>query len=149
MAHDRAFGFLEQFIEASSDNSWNTLIGGDPAWQHVLHALATCEFFLAPKEGKPELTPSFPQEVVMFGNRPAAPAKELVKAVAKEARAYDEKFLNGLNDEDLGKIHEGFSARMGMPVTNAALIANFIGHLYYHFGQCDAVLRNNGEPGLF
>ncbi|MDR1124470.1 MAG: hypothetical protein LBM64_00185 [Deltaproteobacteria bacterium] len=149
MAHDRAFSFLERFIDASSDKTWSTRVGGDPAWQHLLHALATSEFFLAPKEGGPELPHHFSMEVVMFQACPSAPSRDQLKTVAREARAYTEKFLHSLSDAELDSLHEGAGARMGAPLTNVALIANLIGHLYYHFGHCDAALRDNGEKGLF
>lgn len=149
MAYERAAGFLEKFVEVSTEKSWDAVIGADPAWQHALHAFATCEFFLAPKEGGTGPAHHFPGEVVMFGTRPAAPAKDKLKTVARETREYSLKILNALNDDDLGKIHEGASARLGAPMTNAGVIANYIGHLYYHFGHCDAALLSNGETGLF
>jgi uncharacterized damage-inducible protein DinB len=86
----------------------------------------------------------------MFKTLPDLPAKKSeIADFIKDANVLTEKFFSSLDDQALPNLHEGFSARRNMPVTNAGVITGITGHLYYHFGQCDAALRDHGLEGLF
>jgi uncharacterized damage-inducible protein DinB len=141
---------FEKFIETCPEDIWAGKIGKFPVWQQIYHTYACFDFFLAEKGQTSVLKPLYPQEVRMFSHIPDTPAtKEAITNLVKEANLYMEKFFAGLDDQALSNPHEGFSARRQSPCTNAGTINIVIGHMFYHFGQCDAALRDHGLKGLF
>ena len=148
--YDRVAGFLEKFIEVSPDKIWGGTSGKFPVWQHVYHAFECVGFFLASKDAAPNKESLYPLEVNLFKIIPDAPAeKAKIAKIAKEYNAFAAEFFASLTDADLAKPHEGLSSRINAPFNNAGVITLLIGHMYYHFGHCDAALRDNGLEGLF
>ncbi|MDR1243348.1 MAG: DinB family protein [Deltaproteobacteria bacterium] len=147
--YTRINGLFEKFIETCPQDIWAGKIGGFPVWQQVYHTYACFDFFLSGKGQSPLLKPLYPQEVVMFANIPDTPAeKDEITGFVKAANLYMEKFSAALDDQALSDLNEGFSARRQLPCTNAGTISSVIGHMFYHFGQCDAALRDHGLKGL-
>jgi uncharacterized damage-inducible protein DinB len=147
--YSKVNGLFEKFVEISPDKVWEGKIGKFAVWQQVFHAYATFDFFLSAKDAPPALKELYPPEVWMFKTTPNIPAeKTALMAYIKEADKLMEKFFSALDDRALANLHEGFSSRRNMPVTNAGVISSIIGHMYYHFGQCDAALREHGLNGL-
>jgi hypothetical protein len=145
----RINGLFEKFIETCPQDVWEGKIGKFPIWQQIYHTYACFDFFLSGKGQRPVLKPLYPQEVVMFASIPDTPAaKDEIAGFVKEANLYIEKFFAALDDPALSKLNEGFSARCQLPFTNAGTISSIIGHMFYHFGQCDAALREHGLKGL-
>lgn len=146
----QAAGFYDKFIETCPDKIWAGPSGKFPVWQTVYHALQCVSFFLAPKDGEPGFAPLYPLEVLLFQDLAQPPAdKAALAAHAELANRYAEDFFAALGDADLPKKHEGFSARVGLASSNAAVITGLSAHHMYHFGMCDAALRANGLEGLF
>lgn len=148
--YNRVSGMLEKFIEICPDNVWAAPKGKFPVWQHVYHSFECVGFFLGEKGEKPAKESLYPGEVNIFKVIPETPAKkESIAKLAKEANAYAAAFFDSITDADLAKPHAGLSARTGAPFINSGVITLLIGHMYYHFGHCDAALRDNGMEGLF
>jgi uncharacterized damage-inducible protein DinB len=148
--YNQVNGYFEEFIQRCPDKIWVEKIGNFPVWQQVYHAYATYDYFLSESDAQPTLKQLYPIEVVLFKTVPEVPpAKNSIAALIKEANVYIEKFFASLDDQKLGKKHAGFSTRREQPVTNAGVINIIVGHLFYHFGQCDAALRDNGLEGIF
>lgn len=141
---------FDKFIEICPDKIWAAPTGKFPAWQTVYHALACVTFFLGPKDDAPAFAPLYGREVLMFQDLSQPPAdKKALAEYAKKADAFADSIFASLTDVDLGKMHEGFNARTGRETSVAGVITSLSGHHLYHFGACDAALRNNGMEGLF
>ncbi|MDR2504372.1 MAG: hypothetical protein LBD82_08365 [Deltaproteobacteria bacterium] len=143
-------GFYDKFINVCPDQVWGQAFGRFPVWQNVYHALSCVPFFLAPKDAPQSVAALYPMEVLLFKDLSQAPAdKNKMTAYAKEINAFADKYFTSVSDADLGKQHEGLSARIGKPNTQLDAITLTIGHHMYHFGMCDAALRGAGLDGLF
>ena len=148
--YQRAAGFYDTFIKTCPDKIWAEPSGKFPVWQTVYHTLVCVPFFLGPKDGTPAKAPLYTREVIMFQDlsQPAAD-KKVIADFAKEMNAFAEAYFASLSDADLGKKHDGFSSRTNMNTSIAAVLTGLSGHHMYHFGACDAALRNNDLEGLF
>ena len=146
----RAADFYDKFIEICPDNVWAGTAGKFPVWQTVYHAIVCVPFFLSGKDEDTGIKNLYGREVLMFQDlsQPAADKKAMA-AYAKQINAWVDKYFASLSDADLAKKHEGFSARVNTPFPTAGVIASLTGHHMYHFGACDAALRNNGLEGLY
>lgn len=146
----RVAGFYDQFIETCPDNVWAAPTGTFPVWQTVYHALACVPFFLAGKDEDAGIKNLYGPEVLRFQDLSQPQAdKKAMAAFAREVNAWADKYFASLTDVDLAKKHEGFSARVNFDSTVAGVLTGLSGHHMYHFGACDAALRNNGLKGLF
>ena len=146
---DRGWGFLTKLIDVCPEVLWNKKAGGYLFWQHMYHCFGCIDYFIGAKEGTPDAGP-LGMDVVMFKAEPAiTPTKEDIKAYAAKMKAKADAWVATLDDVALTLPNEGFSARKGMPMTNALVLSIMAGHSFYHVGNCDAVLRDNGEKGVY
>lgn len=145
---DRGWGFLNQIIDVCPEAVWSKKAGGYLFWQQIYHCFACVEYFLGPKDGKPEMGP-MGMEVAMFKTTPATKVtKDEVRAFGAKMKEKVDNWIASLDDAALSQIHEGFTARRGVPMSNAMVLAIMSGHSSYHIGHCDAILRDNGEKGV-
>ncbi|MDL2307728.1 DinB family protein, partial [Desulfovibrio sp. OttesenSCG-928-C06] len=136
--YDRANGLLEKFIEICPEKIWAEPKGKFPVWQHVYHCYSSAGFFLAGEGNKPVDSP-FAPAVASFDEIPAIPGdKATIAAYGKDMDAFIRAYFATLNDADLGKLNEGLSDRIKAPMSHSATISLLIGHIFYHFGHCDA-----------
>lgn len=146
--YDRANGLVEKFIEMCPEKIWAEPKGKFPVWQHVYHCYSAVAFFLA-NEGDKTVDALFAPPVGSFDEIPATPAdKSTVAKYGKEVDAFVRAYFAKLTDADLAKPNEGLSARIKTTMSHAATISLMTGHIFYHFGHCDAALRDNGMQGL-
>lgn len=145
----RVAGFYDKFIEVCPDKVWAEPFGKFPVWQTAFHAAYCIGFFLGPKDAPVEVEAPYGGEVVMFQSFPPAADKAVMAKYFKEMSAFANSYFASISDVDLTAEHAGFSARVNTPYTVASAITGLVGHHYYHFGMCDAALRQNGLEGLF
>ena len=146
--YDRVNGLVEKFIEIFPDKIWAEPKGKFPVWQHVYHSSSAASFFLAGERHKP-VEASFVPAVGLFEESPPPPAdKAAVAKFGKEVDAFVRAYLAKLSDADLAKTNDGLSGRINAPMSHSATITLLVGHIFYHFGHCDAALRDNGMQGL-
>ncbi len=146
---ERVFGLADAFIEACPEDIWGKKFGGWPVWQHLYHGFGSTVFFVL-QEGEKELPAPFDpavgglKEVAQF-----TPSKDEIKVVSQKMKELVRAYVKGISDADLGKKNAGLSGRIGAEMTHAGTLSLIAGHLYYHFGACDAALRENGLKGIF
>ena len=146
--YDRANGLVEKFIEICPDKIWAEPKGKFPVWQHVYHCYSAAAFFLA-GEGNQPVEAIFGPAVGSFAEIPSIPGdKAAIAQYGKEVDAFVRAYFAGLSDADLAKPNAGLSARINTSMSHSATISLMIGHIFYHFGHCDAALRDNGMQGL-
>lgn len=146
----RAADFYDKFIEICPDEIWAEPSGKFPVWQTVYHAIECVPFFLSGKGEETGIKSLYPHTVLLFEDlSQPAPDKKTIAAYAKEVNSWADKYFASLTDADLAKVHEGFSSRVPFESTVAGVISSLTGHHMYHFGACDAALRNHGMEGLF
>ena len=146
---ERGFNFLFQQIEEASDAVWKAKSGKLAYWQHIYHAFACVDFFVTPAS---EIIDPGPGtiDIVMFEDCPDHPlSKEIVReyGLRKKDEAYS--WIDGLDNADLVKRNEGNSKRRKMDVSNVMVLSGLAGHLLYHVGCNDSILRENGYTGVF
>ena len=146
---DRAFLFIDRFIDTCPDDIWVEKSGGWPVWQQIYHILTSVDFFIsAPGESGP--TPLVSSEEA--GLRKVAEttvAKSDIKSACQAAKERVEGYMAGLTDADLAKRNDGIFERAKMNMTHAATLSLLSGHGLYHLGSGDAALRNHGIAGMF
>jgi len=153
-AFERAHGLMAQFIEVCPDDVWAKKFGGWPVWQHVYHTLGCHQFFTL-QEGEAPEQGLYPPEVHSFRSTPdAAPLKKDIQEYGARMKAKADAYLNALQDADLPAVNQGLTARMkalGVPreFSHSQTLATLSGHILYHLGTCDAVLRERGMKGVF
>ena len=146
---ERAFNFLFRQIEEASDVVWTAKSGKIIYWQHIYHAFACVEFFISPDSEIKDFGPGT-VDIAMFNDYPDSPIpKEAIReyGLRKKDEAY--VWIDGLDDTDLAKKNEGNSKRRNMDISNIMVISGLTGHLMYHVGCNDSILRENGFPGVF
>ena len=145
---DRGWNFLEQIVDVCPESVWAKKAGGYVFWQQIYHCFACMDYFIGPKDGTPDMGPQG-MEVAMLKVAPSATASKAdVKAYGAKMKEKADKWIASLDDAALSLPHEGFSARRGVPMNNAMVLAILSGHSSYHVGHCDAILRDNGEKGV-
>jgi hypothetical protein len=145
---DSGWKFLDRIIEVCPDSVWGKKAGGFVFWQQLYHCFSTTDFFLMPKDGTPKPGP-WGADVASFKAEPkVTPTKEELKKWSAQRKADVDAWIATLDDASLSQAHEGFSSRWGAPMSNVATLAILSGHLSYHIGHCDAILRDNGEKGV-
>ena len=146
---ERVFSFLFQQIDEASDAVWKAKSGKMAYWQHIYHAFACVDFFVAPPGAAIDPGPGT-IDIVMFKECPDQPfSKEVVReyGLKKKAQAYE--WIDGLDDSDLAKKNEASSERRKMDVSNGMVISGLAGHCFYHVGCNDSILRENGHAGVY
>ncbi|GHS97472.1 hypothetical protein AGMMS50276_17590 [Synergistales bacterium] len=149
--YERGFGFLFQQIEEASDDLWKARAGQCSYWQHVYHAFVCVDYFTLPVGADLDPGPGT-LKVAMFEELPESGnplSKDAVREFGKRKKAQADAWLDGLNDDDLPKKHEGCSARRKTEVTNGMMLSNLIAHNFYHVGCNDTTLRENGRSGVY
>jgi hypothetical protein len=145
---DHGWDLLIKVIEACPAAVWDKKAGGYVFWQQLYHCFSAVDFFTLPKDGVPEPAPWKADFNGLKDAPEKTPSKEELKAYAAKMKARADAWLASLNDASLTQSHEGFSSRWGAPMNNAMTLAILSGHLSYHVGSCDAILRDNGEKGV-
>ena len=146
---ERAFKFLFQQIDEASDAVWKAKSGKMFYWQHIYHAFVCVDLFIAPPDGAIDPGPGS-MDIAMFKEFPDQPlSKEAVReyGLKKQAQAY--AWIDGLDDSDLAKRNEASSERRKMDVSNGMVMSSLAGHIFYHIGCNDSILRENGHPGVY
>ena len=146
---ERGFGFLLTQIDEASDAVWMAKSGDLKYWQHIYHAFACVDLFITPVG---EITDPGPGtvDIIMFDECPDHPfSKEVVReyGLKKMDEAYT--WIDGLDDSDLAKRNEGNSKRRKIDVSNVMALSGLAGHLLYHVGCNDSILRENGYSGVY
>ena len=144
-----AFGLVNEFIKVCPENIWEKKFGRWPVWQQLFHPFASIDFFLRSDTAEPEPALFEPGVAELKDISMKAPAKALVKEYVEKAQARVLQYTAGLDDAALAEKHEGLSARFGRDMTHAATLTLLASHTMYHFGSCDAALRDGGLPGVF
>ena len=153
-AFEHAYGLMMRCIEVCPEDIWAEKFGGWPVWQHMYHALGSCQFW-ALQDGETPEPGMYPLEVNRLQSTPdAAPAKKDVLEYAARMKAKADAYLDALRDADLPGLNQGLTARMkalGMPheFSHSQTLVMLSGHLLYHLGSCDAALRERGMKGVF
>lgn len=147
---DRAFGMLEQFIDACPAEIWGKTFGGWPVWRQAYHGVGAVDFFIAQSAGDFSAPPLAPEAGSLSADY-AGPAatKEQAKAYLAAMRQKAEAYFGGLTDATLCEKNQGLSARLNMDFTHAVTCSMLAGHAMYHLGSCDAALREAGLKGIF
>jgi len=146
---ERGFNFLFQQIDEASDVVWKAKGGKLIYWQHIYHVFACVDFYATLSGGAMDPGPGT-IDIAMFKDFPDQPlSKEKVReyGLKKKAQAY--AWLDGLNDSDLAKKNVPNSERRKMDVSNIMAVSSLIGHLFYHIGCNDTILRENGHAGVY
>ncbi|MCL1986300.1 MAG: DinB family protein [Betaproteobacteria bacterium] len=153
-AFEQAYGLLVQFIEVCPEDIWAKKFGGWPVWQHLYHALNSCQFW-GLQDGETPEQGLYPHEVGRLQTTPdAAPSKKAVLEYAARMKAKADAYLDGLQDTDLPDINQGLTARMkalgiAREFSHSQTLVMLSGHILYHLGSCDAALREHGLKGVF
>jgi hypothetical protein len=146
---EMGFGFLFKQIDEASDAVWKAKDGKILYWQNIYHAFACVDFFVAPPDVGMDPGPGT-IDIIMFKDSPATPlSKEAVREYGQKKKAQALAWIDGLDDAALAKKHEGFSKRRGMELSNAAVLYGLGGHIMYHVGCNDTMLREKGQSGVF
>ena len=146
---ERGFNFLFEQIDEASDTVWKAKSGEFLYWQHIYHAFACVDFFVAPPGTAIDPGPGT-IKIAMFRDFPDQPfSKETIReyGLKKKAQAYE--WIDGLDDADLTQRNEGNSERRKMDVSNGMVMSSLAGHLFYHVGCNDSILRENGHEGVY
>ncbi len=146
---NRIMGMIDAQIDACPDTLWNRKAGGWVFWQQLLHIGNAINFFIMHEGYVP---PSCNQEldVCQLKKAPTSPmSKAELKAYLAAVQANAITFLDSLTSETLLARHEALSQYFKVDVSNQASILKLVWHGAYHFGCCDALLREEGLPGIF
>ena len=146
---ERGFDFLFQQIDEAPDTVWTAKGGNFIFWQHIYHSFVCVDFFAAPLGTEMDPGPGT-MDIAMFRVFPEQPlSKEEVReyGLKKKDQAY--AWIDSLDDSDLAKKNEANSARRKIDVNNGMVLAGLAGHLFYHIGCNDTILRENGYVGVY
>ena len=141
-------GMITAMIDACPDALWKRKAGGFVFWQQLLHAVSTAAFFAG--EGYAAPAVHQPPDVIQLKIAPSqdmskAELKEYVTAVSQAVAAY----CDALTKERLHARHETLSSYFGREITVRDSLLKLLWHTAYHLGCCDALLREEGVPGVF
>ncbi|HBT96655.1 MAG TPA: DinB family protein [Desulfobulbaceae bacterium] len=146
-----AFGLMDEFLKLCPEDIWAQRFGGWPIWRQFFHAFNAIDFFLRAENAAETPAPFGANAGNLDGKNSdiPAPGKEAMREYMEAAQKRVDGYLASLNDEALGQLNKGLSARIGREYTHAATIALLASHTMYHLGTCDAALRESGRPGVF
>ncbi|MDR3265886.1 MAG: DinB family protein [Synergistaceae bacterium] len=147
--YERGFDFLFRQIDEASDAVWQAKAGKWVYWQHIYHAFVCVDRFVLPANAEPDAGPAG-LDIAMFKETPKEHlSKDVVRQIGRTAKAHADAWIDGIEDADLPKKHEGLSQRRGTDVSNAVVFASLIGHNFYHVGCNDTTLRESGHLGVY
>lgn len=152
-AFEHAYGLMARFIEVCPEDIWAKKFGGWPVWQHVYHALGSCQMGL--RDGETPEPGLYPPEVNMLENSPDnAPMKTDMQEYATRLKAKADAYFDTLKDADLSGVNQKLTDRMKargvtQEFSHTQTLAMISGHILYHLGSCDAALREGGLKGVF
>ncbi len=144
---DRGMGFTKQFIETCPDEIWEQNFGGWPLWQQVFHILGCIPFFANKDIGDVSAEDVALCKLEVIGTKVKSKQEMLGMLGFMEGVAAE--FFASLDDKKLVEICEPFKQKTGREVNYAGLVALMGSHTMYHFGTCDAALRQAGLKGIF
>jgi hypothetical protein len=140
------FKMLEKIIEICPDDLWNKKFSGYYFWQYLLHAFIGIHKWL--REEKTEFTEPYKNEKLLYSEMESDPQKILSKddlrKFCAETKNFAEKWFDGKDEDWLkqtNKIYDGWQ--------NWEQIVGQVGHLSYHVGYSDAILREHGVKGVW
>ncbi len=137
---DPSFAMFREIIDICPQGLWESVSGGYPFWQQVMHTLMGMQYWLRESD-EPISEPDFGLgKVPDLGSVPDfILSREQVRSFADDVAVSSRKHLDSMNDEKL------FRASAVNPKTTYFdnIIAQ-IRHIQYHVGHCDAILREHG-----
>lgn len=145
---DRFFDLLEKQIETCPDDLWTRKAGGFVVWQQFFHSLACILLFAGSEDVFTSLGYS-PQVMMLSGESDKVMSREEMRTLAQKAKQKAHAFFDGQSTATLTEKNEGLSKGLGRDMTNQTAAIALIRHNCYHLGGCDAVLRDNGLPGVY
>jgi hypothetical protein len=138
---------IVKLIEECPEDMWAEKAGLWPIWQHVAHAAETTSFF-CPGDDVPLPANLSPEVTGLVIPGSGTVAKKVLADYFEATRIKAEALLAGLTDADLPKENPKAKA-IGLDWSFGQTLTNLSGHLLYHLGHADAVLRANGHKGIF
>lgn len=140
-------GQLGELIAALPDRLWVKDTGGWPAWQHIVHSIATADVFI-PGQSTPPPDDMTEEILDLREVGLAPPDKSTVMSYLETVQIKLDAFVKSLADTDLLEANEQL-AQIGLPFNLAMTLSALGGHTSYHVGYGDALLRSEGLPGVF
>ena len=136
-----SFEGLEKQIEVCPDDLWNKKVSGYYFWQYILHAFISVHYWL--REEKTEFNEPYKDEKNLYPQMEKKPQKILskddIRNFCTETKFFAEKWFNGKDDDWLKQTFKIYDEWQ-----NWEIIVGLVGHLSYHVGYSDAILRENG-----
>lgn len=136
---------LEADVKNCPDKVWTMKSGGDYFWQQILHALMSLEMFLVIPESSeqiPAMTTSIDPSAISLreGEPKSTPTKDEILDIVKQSRDFVNKFFEKVDSSMLDKKVPFFNQEQSL----SFMLLLGSGHIMYHQGICDALLRDNG-----
>ncbi|MDD4700767.1 MAG: DinB family protein [Desulfovibrio sp.] len=144
-----SWSLLVQLIDTCPDKIWGEKRGGWPFWQQVAHTLAVLNFLTLAENEEPLPSPCDTDTLMLKVQGSCVMGKDAMRTYAESVRVSVDAWLAGISDSDLANVNTLLSKKMGRDIALGATIAMLASHTCYHVGSCDAVLRENGLPGVF
>ena len=140
---------IDKLIDACPDNLWNKKAGGFVFWQQLLHAVACVDFF-AMRPGIPTQKINQDPDVIHLKTAPTGTmSKAELKTLSATMKQVGIAFMDSLSEDQLFAKHEALSQYFGKDINNLDGLTKILWHTSYHFGCCDAMLREEGLTGIF
>jgi hypothetical protein len=136
---DPSFAMLREIIDICPQGLWESVSGGYPFWQQIMHTLMGTQYWL--RESAELISePDFGLgKVPDLGSVPDfILSREQVRNFADEVAISAWKHLDSMNDEKLIR-----ASAVNPKTTYLDNIIGQIRHIQYHVGHCDAILREH------
>ncbi|MBF9017324.1 MULTISPECIES: DinB family protein [unclassified Oceanispirochaeta] len=134
------FEMLENLIERTPDTIWNEEKGGYVFWQQILHAISGSLFWL--RTDTEEFSEPY-EDLNVYPELEKKPENQLTKdqitQVLNEAEELAAYYFNRYSSEQL--LMESVLVHK---ISGLDVVFMQIGHLQYHIGHCEAILRDAG-----
>ena len=145
---DCFWGLMLKQIEVCPDELWNRRVGGWIFWQQVMHSIACVELFVLP-EGQAGENRFSRDDMLLLRDSDERPSKAELLEMAGKMKELADSYIDNTTSAQLGDIEPGMTRRLGRESTRQNAIMALIRHCCYHLGCCDAILRENGIPGVY
>lgn len=114
-----------------------------------MHVLSCVEFYARPF-GSPLKQTLYSRETTRLQTEPErAMTRDEMRSLAADMKETAHAYFASLSAQDLTKKNETMSQHMGKDCTHQLALMALVRRACYHIGCCDAVLRANGEPGVY
>ena len=148
--YQRAWDLMCKFMDVCPDEIWAETNGGWPVWQQVAHTVAVLNFFILENDDDTFVPAPAEFGVLMLKEQgQQVVSKEAMKAYGAAVKAAVDARVAKLTDDDLTRIQERVSKKIGRDLSYGAVMVMLASHTTYHLGSCDAALRDHGLPGVF